>query len=126
MTNAEISELLAKYPKSTQDVVKYTRKYLLALTPGIAEIVDGKPELLFGYGFGPGYKDTICSVMPTKAGVTMGIAWGTELPDPAKLMSGKGKIHRSVKIKDPAELDNPALKTLLLDALAHWQTKRKK
>jgi hypothetical protein len=126
MSDSErLKEMLASYPEGTQKLVKETRSYLIDVIPGVIEIIE-KKENLIGYGFGPGYKDTICSLMPTKSGITMGIGWGTELPDPEKILEGSGKIHRHVKLKQLSDLEKPALKTLLLEVVAHWKTKRKK
>ena len=54
------------------------------MIPDISEQVDAKARII-GYGYGPKYADMVCMLMPTKAGVNLGIAYAMELPDPAKL-----------------------------------------
>ena len=56
-------------------------------------------------------------LMPTKAGVNLGIAYAMELPDPGKLLQGTGKLHRHVKLKSEADLKPAALKALLKAAV---------
>ena len=61
------------------------------------EMADIKARVI-GVGFGPKYGDMICSILPTKAGVTLGIAWATQSPDPEKMLEGTGRVHRHVKL----------------------------
>jgi hypothetical protein len=42
---------------------------------------------------------------------------GTQIPDPARLLSGTGKQARHVRITSEAETQNPALWQLLQEAL---------
>jgi Domain of unknown function (DU1801) len=118
--NKEIAGLLASYPPESQDLVLATRTFVLKVVPGASEQVDVKARVI-GYGFGTRYADMICSIMPTKAGVTLGIGWATELPDPEHLLKGTGKVHRHVKLKHKSDLGRPALKALLQARVAHWE-----
>lgn len=87
------------------------------MIPDISEQVDAKARII-GYGYGPKYADMVCMLMPTKAGVNLGIAYAMELPDPAKLLEGTGKLHRHVKLNSEADLERTALKSLLKAAVA--------
>jgi hypothetical protein len=87
------------------------------MLPKILEQVDAKARII-GYGYGPKYADMVCMLMPTKAGVNLGIAYAMELPDPAKLLEGTGKLHRHVKLKSKSDLETVALKSLLNAAVA--------
>ena len=87
------------------------------MIPKAVEQVDGRARII-GYGFGPKYADTVCTIMPTKAGVNLGIALATELPDPQKILEGTGKWHRHVKLKQSSDLASSALKALMHAALA--------
>jgi hypothetical protein len=46
---------------------------------------------------------------------------GTELPDPAGLLEGSGKLHRIVSVRSEADLDTPALQDLMSAAAARAQ-----
>ncbi|MGH3763171.1 DUF1801 domain-containing protein [Actinophytocola sp.] len=73
-----------------------------------------------GFGTGPGYKHLVFSLLPYTKHVTIGFARGTELPDPAGLLTGSGKVHRHVKIQSEADLRRPELADLFAAALARF------
>ncbi len=68
---------------------------------------------MIGYGFGAGYKDMICTIILSKAGVKLGIVGSAALPDPTRLLEGTGKRHRYVPIAEASDLKKPGLKSLL-------------
>jgi len=72
-----------------------------------------------GYGSTTGYKGLVFVVSPHKAHVTLGLASGASLPDPAGLMEGSGRVHRHVKIRTDTDLDRPELRELMRTALIH-------
>ena len=88
---------------------------VLALLPDAVVTVDDENV---GFGTGAGYKGLVFVVAPHRAHVTLGIAHGVGLPDPAGLMEGTGKVHRHVKLRTTADLEQPALDELLAAALA--------
>ena len=116
-TKQAVGDLLALYSPEVRSLALETRTFLLELIPGAMEIVDTKSRLI-GYGFGTGYKDMVCSLIPNKAGITLGIAWATELPDPQKILEGTGKVHRHIKLKTKSDLKTPAVKALLKAAMS--------
>jgi Domain of unknown function (DU1801) len=73
-----------------------------------------------GFGTGPGYKHLVFTVLPASKHVTIGFARDTELPDPAGLLTGAGKVHRHVKIHTEADLRRPELGELFTAALARF------
>jgi hypothetical protein len=122
-TNKAVYDLLEPYPPEVQKLALASQKFILRIVPKAMEIVDTKSKVI-GFGFGTGYKDMICSLMPAKSWVTLGIGWGAELPDPQKLMEGSGKVHRHVKLRSNSDLENPALEALLKASLARWKSQR--
>jgi hypothetical protein len=80
------------------------------------EIPDAQAKLI-GYGYGTGYKDTICTILLSKKGVKLGLFYGSQLPDPGHLLEGTGKVHRFVPIHSKKDIANPALEKLMQDAL---------
>lgn len=122
-TNKAVYDLIEPYPPEIQKLVMATRKFVLRVIPKAMETVNTKSKVI-GFGFGTGYKDMICSLMPAKGWVTLGIGWGAELPDPHKLMEGSGKVHRHVKLKSEADLKTPGLEALLEASLARWKSKQ--
>ena len=123
-TNKDIASLLAPYPPESQKLVQATRTFVLETVRPTVEQVDLKARVI-GYGFGTKYADMICSIMPTQAGVTLGIGWATQLPDPKGLLEGTGKVHRHVKLKQKSDLERPALKAVLKAGVALWEKTRR-
>ena len=73
-----------------------------------------------GFGTGPGYKRLLFTLLPHTKQVTIGFARGTELPDPAGLLAGSGKVHRHVKIHTEADLRRPELGELFAAAVGRF------
>jgi hypothetical protein len=123
-TSKAVYDLIEPYPPEVQKLILAARIFVLGAIPKAMEMVDTKSKVI-GFGFGTGYKDMICSLMPAKGWVTLGIGWGAELPDPQKLMEGSGKVHRHVKLKTEADLENPALEAIFKAALKRWESMQK-
>jgi hypothetical protein len=114
MTTAE--DILSKYEEEVSTLGFQLREFLLKELKQIIEYPDG-PASIIGYGFGPGYKALVCTIIPSKKGIKLGFYKGSELPDPKKLLTGSGKVHRYVEIKSEKDIRNPAIKKLLDEGL---------
>jgi hypothetical protein len=112
MAESRVFTFLSSYSPEIQAVALKARRLVLELAPDAIEQVD-LPARMIAYGFAPTYKDTICVIMPLKAGVNLGFPRGAGLPDPAGLLSGAGKRARHVRLSEPGDVDNPALHKLL-------------
>jgi hypothetical protein len=122
-TSRDVTDLLEPYSPEVQKLALATRAFVLRLIPNAIEMVDTKSKVI-GFGFGSGYKDMICSLLPAKSWVTLGIGGGAELPDPQKLLEGSGKVHRHVKLKAESDLKTPALQAILKAGLQRWESKQ--
>jgi hypothetical protein len=118
--STDIDTLLAPFPPEVRDLALAARDFLAQALPGAAETLDG-PAKLIGYGYGPGYKGLVCTLLLSKTGMKLGIARGSELPDPKQLMQGSGKVHRHVQLRTRDDLNQSGLKPLLKAALAAWK-----
>ena len=121
-TLAEIRAFLAAYSPQVRAVALKLRGLVFDVAPDAVEQID-LPAKLLGYGFDYTYKDTICVIMPLKAGVNLGLARGAELPDPTGLLTGTGKRARHVKITNVKEVEMPELRALLEVAVERLQGK---
>jgi hypothetical protein len=117
---SELKNLLASYPPDIRDLALKARTLLAELLPGAEETIDFSVKLV-GFGYGPGYKGLVCTLLLSKSGVKVGIAHGAELPDPNKILQGSGKVHRHVPLRTKADLKQPGLKPLLRAALSAWK-----
>jgi hypothetical protein len=96
-------------------LAKRTRELILSVFPDAVVTQEGGDT---GFGTGTGYKGLCFVVTPQQSWVTLGIDHGVGLPDPAGLMEGAGKVHRHVKLRTVEDLEQPALRELLLARLA--------
>ena len=112
-----VADLLSAYAPEVRNLALAARTFVFNMVPNITEQVDVKARII-GYGYGPKYADMVCVIMPTKAGVNLGIAYAMLLPDPKKLLEGTGKLHRHVKLKSKSDLAVAGLKSLLKAASA--------
>ncbi len=113
----DVETFLAAYPREVRDVALAARNLLRKAVPGATETLEERAKII-GYGYAPGYKGLVCTLMLSRAGVKVGIVRGSELPDPNGLLQGSGKVHRHVALKSVADLKQPALKRLLKTAVA--------
>ena len=121
-TSTEVDMLINQYDPEIQKLINAARRTLAVAFPRATEELDPSSPVL-GYSYGPGYKGTVATLILSKAGVKIGIPYGTQLPDPTSLLAGEGKVHRHVAVVEPAQLKNPALKSLLREALRAWQAR---
>jgi hypothetical protein len=108
----EFDELMAAFPDHVRDLALQTRELIVSELPGIEEFVDSKARVV-GYGFGRGYKSLVCTIIPSKRELKLGIAYGADLTDPHGLLRGEGKRHRHIPLRATADLRQAGLVELL-------------
>jgi hypothetical protein len=116
----DLEMFLATYPVEVQDVALAARNLLEQALPGATETLDASAKII-GYSYGPGYKGLVCTLILSRTGVKIGIARGSELPDPKGLLQGSGKVHRHVVLRNVADLKRPGPTALLRTAVAAWR-----
>ncbi|HUI84844.1 MAG TPA: DUF1801 domain-containing protein [Candidatus Binatia bacterium] len=121
----EVASFISAHAPEVRDLTLAARSFVLRMIPDVSEQVDVKARII-GYGYGPKYADMVCMLMPTKAGVNLGIAYAMELPDPDGLLEGTGRLHRHVKLRSKADLEDAALKSLMRAAIARQQLRAQK
>jgi len=120
MAQSDVASFLNTYPAAVAEIGLSVRDTIRAAIPGVRETLDRSARVV-GYGFGPGYKDTICTIIPSKKGVKLGIVRGAELPNLDGLLTGAGKIHRHVVVDTVADAKRPQVKQLLKTAYTAWK-----
>jgi hypothetical protein len=119
-----VDSFLATYPKQVDELAHAARDMLKQALPGSEETLDRSARVI-GFGYGPGYKGCVCTLIMSQKGVKLGLAYGAALPDPKGLLGGSGKVHRHVELKSLADLKQPGLKLLIKAALAAWKERTK-
>jgi hypothetical protein len=119
-----VDSFMATYPKQVDELAQAARDMLKRALPGAEETVDLSARVI-GFGYGPGYKGCVCTLILSQKGVKLGLAYGAALPDPKGLLGGSGKVHRHVELNSLADLKQPGLQALIKAALAAWKERTK-
>jgi hypothetical protein len=101
---------LSRLDPQLRQIFDETLGLLRKSLPSAVEEFDGQN---LGLGVGSGYKGLVFVVSPHKHHVTVGFYDGASFPDPSGLLEGSGKRHRHVKIRDVAQLSDPAFSRLV-------------
>jgi len=112
-----VEQFFANYPARVSELAAALRRLVIASLPGVAETLD-EPGRVVGYAVGAGYAGLVCTIIPSKTGVKLGVVRGAELSDPHGLMEGSGRKHRYVQLAQRNDLDRPGLAELLQAARA--------
>ena len=110
-----VDEFLAPHTPQVRDLAMQTRDLIKSIMPRVIEVVrPGRNAIT--YASGDKMADWIFYISPFKSHINLGFLRGTELPDPAGLMEGTGKLLRHVKIRRAEDLEAPALRALIQTA----------
>ena len=120
----EFDAILAGFSPDVRELATRTRALIKDVMPNVVE-VPWPHQRTVGYGVGPRkMTEHFCYIAVNQAYVNLGFNYGSELPDPAKLLQGTGALFRHVKIRKPEDLSNPALRQLLEAATRHRMPER--
>ena len=91
------------------------------VTLGEPQIVPLIVPPVIGYGYGPGYRGLVCTLILSKAGVKLGIVRGSELDDPHGLLEGSGRVHRYVQLRNVSDLRKAGVGQIVKAAHIAWK-----
>jgi hypothetical protein len=112
-------EIVSKVSPHARQLAERARSLIRAVYPAVMEVPWPKQRVI-GYGVGPKkMSEHFCYLSVSKDHINVGFMYGAELPDPAKLLEGSGKLLRHVRITQMDQLSNPALKELIKVASTH-------
>ena len=117
----DLDKFLARLDPTVRRIFIKTHALVRRAIPKPIESFDGQ---YLGVGVGDGYKGLIFTLSAHKDHVTPGVYDGARLDDRDGLLEGTGKRHRNVKIRDAAQLADPALTRLIalaVESKAHDQ-----
>jgi hypothetical protein len=116
MSDTSADLLIATAASDVRELAVRTRELVRSVLPDdVLETADGND---IGFGRTTGYTGLICVISLYSRWVNLGVADGSTLPDPHRLLQGSGKRHRYVRITQPADLEQPGLRELLVAASA--------
>ena len=114
----ELDRIIAK---QTPGMVKLTKQVLAKLRarfPGAVEMVyDKKRGMVVGFCPDERASNVINSIGVYSKWINLYFFEGGTLPDPEGLLQGTGSIVRSIRITDAKDLDRPAVRALMAEAL---------
>ena len=119
-TTDKIDDFLSQYSEAVYLNASLVRTMLLEQLPEVQEQLD-IPAKMVGYCYGQKYIELVCMLIPSQKGLKLSFYNGVNLPDPDKLLQGKGKISRYVEIKSADEIYSQPLKTLIQEALKAYR-----
>ena len=112
-------EIVANVSPHVRQLAEQARSLIQAVYPAVVEVPWPKQRVI-GYGVGPKkMSEHFCYLSVSKNHINIGFMYGAELPDPKGLLDGEGKLLRHVRITQPEQLSNPALRQLIKVASVH-------
>jgi len=110
---------LSRYDPAIAKVARAAIARLRKEIPGAVELVyDNYNALVMGFGPTEHASEAVVSIALYPRWVTLFFLQGARLADPARLLKGAGSRVRHIVLSDVAILDEPAVRTLIRQALA--------
>jgi hypothetical protein len=114
----QLASFTAKYTPEIGALAQKALAKVRARLPGAIELVyDNYNALAIGFSPTERASDVIFSIALYPRWVSLFFFRGADLPDPQKLLKGSGKQVRHIVLESAADLDKPAVKTLMERAL---------
>ena len=95
----ELEDLINRYAAEVQTLLRTAHAELMEYFPALVEEPDF-PSRILVYRIAPGNDGIVFTLIPSRAGVKLGIYRGRELPDPAGLLAGNGKVHATISLSE--------------------------
>ena len=112
-------EIVSSVSPHARQLAERARTLIQTVYPAVVEVPWPRQRVI-GYGVGPKkMSEHFCYLSVSKDHINVGFMYGAELPDPEKLLEGSGKLLRHVRITQPDQLSNPALRELIEVASRH-------
>jgi hypothetical protein len=119
----QLDNFLDRYSPEIAAQARGALAKMRARLPGAVEIVyDNYNALVIGFGPTERASDAVFSLALYPKWVTLFFLRGAGLPDPDKLLGGSGRIVRQIRLTSPDDLDQPAVKRLMTEALKRETT----
>jgi len=122
--STELNRIIAKQPPAMAKLTKAVLAKLRTRFPGAVEMVyDKKRGLVVGFCPDERASNVINSIGVYSKWINLYFFEGDTLPDPEGILQGEGSIVRSIRLTSADDLDRPAVKALMAEALKRAQPK---
>jgi hypothetical protein len=116
-THGTYEEAISGSSRQVKEIAERLRAVIIQVYPEVVEVPWPKQKIV-GYGVGPKkMSEHFCYIGAFKKHVDLGFYYGADLPDPQGLLEGTGKNLRHIKVKNGDEVDQPALREILIASL---------
>jgi hypothetical protein len=120
---SQIAIFLGKYSPAVEAQLREARSRLRAMFPkGFELVFDNYNALVFAISATERRSDAFISVVGYPKWVTLFFLNGTDLRDPDGLLEGEGKQVRSIRLKQPAEINAPRVQALIAQAILPYKS----
>jgi hypothetical protein len=115
----QLEGFIVKHPPEIGRLARVAVAKMRKRLPGATVLVyDNYNALAVGFGPGERTSDAIFSIAVYPKWVNLYFLKGAGLPDPHKLLKGKGKVGRYIRLASAADLYTPPVRELISAALA--------
>jgi hypothetical protein len=117
-----LARMMSKYSPEIQALAKQILARMRALTPGATEFVyDNYAGLVIGFGPTERPSDAVMSIVLYPRWINLGFLEGALLDDPHRILRGTGTQFRNVKLTAASDMDAPAVRALIAQAIGSAQ-----
>lgn len=110
----QLSSFLKKYDPKIAKQARAAMGYLRRRLPGPVEMVyDNYNALVSGFGPTERASQAVLSIAVYPQWVTLCFLKGARLMDPGKVLQGQGNIVRHIRLRTPADLQEPEIDALI-------------
>lgn len=121
---AELDRIIAKQPPEMAKLTTAVLARLRARLPGAIELVyDKQRSLVVGFCPDERASSVINSIGVYSKWINLYFFEGDTLPDPENILQGTGRMVRSIRLTSAGDLDRPAVKALMAEALTRARPK---
>lgn len=114
----QLLSYLAAYDPHISELTLALREIVLEEAPEAIESIVKSYAVAIGFSFtGKPLKDGFCHVVTYATHVNLGFNRGAQLPDPNRVLVGKGKSIRHITLHDQNELERPFIRRYLRAAV---------
>jgi hypothetical protein len=119
----QLVEFISKFTPQMGNLIHAARAKMRGFMPEALELVyDNYNFFVIGYGPTQKASDAIFSLAAQAKGVNLCFLQGAKLPDPHKLLRGRGNLVRNIRLESVDTLDDPKVRQLLSLALKRAKT----
>lgn len=118
-TDNQIAQFIGKYtPELQMQLIECRAKLRSRFPRGYELVYDNYNALVFGISPSERASDALVSIAGYPKWVTLFFLHGAKLNDPKHLLQGEGTQVRSIRLANPTQLDEPAIQSLIAQAVA--------